>query len=84
LQEIGEYENTIIVFVSDHGDMMGAHGLLEKGHLLHYDEALRVPLIISARECCLYSFLTGTIIRRYSYDDADHGGAYPLQNEPAI
>jgi arylsulfatase len=50
LKEIGEYENTIFVFVSDHGDMMGAHGLLEKGHLLHYEEALRVPLVISNPE----------------------------------
>ncbi|TBL81971.1 sulfatase-like hydrolase/transferase [Paenibacillus thalictri] len=41
------YENTIVVFVSDHGDMMGAHGLVEKGFYLHYDEALRVPLIIA-------------------------------------
>lgn len=42
----GEWENTIVVFLSDHGDMMGAHGLMEKGHLLHYEEACRVPLLI--------------------------------------
>jgi arylsulfatase len=39
-------EDTIVVFTADHGDMMGAHGLLEKGYPLHYEEALRVPLIV--------------------------------------
>lgn len=46
LGETGELDRTIVVFTSDHGDMMGAHGLMEKGHLLHYEEALRVPLLI--------------------------------------
>lgn len=47
LKRQGLYEDTIIVFLSDHGDMMGAHGLVKKGFPLHYEEALRVPLIIS-------------------------------------
>ncbi|WP_419999548.1 sulfatase [Streptomyces boninensis] len=46
LRQTGELDNTIVVFTSDHGDMMGTHGLMEKGHLLHYEEALRVPLLI--------------------------------------
>lgn len=41
-----EWDDTIVVFTSDHGDMMGAHGLMEKGHYLHYEEDLRVPLIV--------------------------------------
>lgn len=36
-------ENTIIVFVSDHGDYLGDHGFYGKG--LPYDSVLRVPLI---------------------------------------
>ena len=47
LAERGELEHTIIVFTSDHGDMMGAHRLMEKGHLLPYEESTRIPLIIS-------------------------------------
>jgi arylsulfatase A-like enzyme len=47
LKQNGLYDNTIVVFVSDHGDMMGAHGLVEKGFYLHYEEALRVPLILA-------------------------------------
>lgn len=47
LRRRGELDRTVIVFVSDHGDMMGAHRLMEKGHLLPYEEATRIPLIIS-------------------------------------
>ncbi len=47
LTRLGELEladNTIVVFTSDHGDMMGSHGLQDKGFM--YEEAHRVPLII--------------------------------------
>lgn len=47
LRRRGELDRTVIVFTSDHGDMMGAHRLMQKGHLLHYEEAVHVPLIIS-------------------------------------
>lgn len=46
LRETGELDRTLVVFTSDHGDMMGAHRLMEKGHLLHYEEALKVPLLV--------------------------------------
>ena len=39
----GMNDNTIIVFVSDHGDYLGDHGMYGKG--LPYDSALRTPLI---------------------------------------
>lgn len=38
------YDNTIIVFLSDHGDYMGDHGMLRKA-LLPYDGVYRVPTI---------------------------------------
>lgn len=44
LEELGLSENTIVVFTSDHGDMMGSHGLQDKGFM--YEEAHRVPLLI--------------------------------------
>ena len=38
-------ENTYIIFTSDHGDMMGAHGLTGKGPVM-YDEITWMPLLI--------------------------------------
>lgn len=37
---------TLIIFVSDHGEMLGDHGLLLKGPMM-YDAAVRVPLMIA-------------------------------------
>jgi choline-sulfatase len=39
------YENTIIIYMSDHGENMGEHGMWWKNTL--YDTGSRVPLIIS-------------------------------------
>ena len=47
LRENGYLENTIIVFLSDHGEMAGSHGLMHKNH--PYEEAQRVPLIICGK-----------------------------------
>ena len=46
LEESGQRENTIIIFTSDHGEMLGDHGLLLKG-CRFYEGAVHVPLIIS-------------------------------------
>lgn len=43
LDASGLAQNTLVLFVSDHGDHLGDHGLYGKG--LPYDAALRVPLI---------------------------------------
>lgn len=45
LEASNELENTIIVFISDHGEWLGDHGLLLKGPML-YDGLLRVPCLI--------------------------------------
>lgn len=44
LKEIGEENNTIVVFTSDHGEMMGSHGLTGKSVI--YDESFLVPFIL--------------------------------------
>lgn len=44
LDAIGELDNTLIVFTSDHGEMMGDHGTYQK--FLPYESASKVPLII--------------------------------------
>ncbi|WP_288647205.1 sulfatase [uncultured Parabacteroides sp.] len=45
LRDNGILNNTIIVFTSDHGDLCGEHGLVNKGVPL--DGSARVPFIIS-------------------------------------
>lgn len=46
LKHNNQLENTIIIFMSDHGEMLGDHGLLLKG-CRFYEGLVRVPLIIS-------------------------------------
>lgn len=45
LKKNGMFENTIVLFVSDHGDSMGMHENIGKN--IFYEEAMRVPFIIS-------------------------------------
>jgi arylsulfatase A-like enzyme len=44
LKARGQWENTMVVFTSDHGEMLGAHGFGGKQVLL--EEAIRIPLIM--------------------------------------
>ena len=44
LEELGLYENTHMLFFSDHGDMHGSHGQFRKTS--PWEEALRIPFII--------------------------------------
>jgi arylsulfatase A-like enzyme len=46
LEKQGVYDETIIVFTSDHGDMAGSHGMLWKSTSAFYNEVVKVPLII--------------------------------------
>jgi choline-sulfatase len=46
LENEGIYDQTIIVFTSDHGDMAGSHGMLWKSTSAFYNEVVKVPLII--------------------------------------
>jgi arylsulfatase A-like enzyme len=46
LKNSGLDENTIVIFTSDHGDYLGAHGLFQKWYTV-YEEATHVPLIIA-------------------------------------
>lgn len=45
LDALGLRDDTIVIFTSDHGEMLGDHQLLLKGPML-YDAAVRVPLIM--------------------------------------
>lgn len=43
LKESGQLENTILVFTSDHGDLLGSHGAYKKQQ--PYEESARVPML---------------------------------------
>jgi arylsulfatase A-like enzyme len=47
LDQSGMADDTIVVFTSDHGDLLGAHGGLMQKWFNAFDEATRVPLLIS-------------------------------------
>src|SRR3546814_1538517 len=49
LDRTGQRENTIVIFMSDHGEMLGDHGIYLKGPYF-YEPAVRVPLIVSRSE----------------------------------
>ena len=44
LDRLGLKENTVVVYTSDHGDMMGAHGMVAKSVM--YEEAVRIPWLM--------------------------------------
>ena len=45
VRDPGRLDDTVVVFVADHGEFLGNHGLLRKPSF-HYDETLRVPLLL--------------------------------------
>ncbi|MFQ3670697.1 MAG: sulfatase-like hydrolase/transferase, partial [Verrucomicrobiia bacterium] len=46
LDAAGQRDRTLVIFSSDHGQLLGDHGILGKGPFL-FDPCLRVPLILS-------------------------------------
>jgi len=44
LDRLGLADNTIVVFLSDHGDNLGSHGLFNKDVL--FEESIRIPLLL--------------------------------------
>jgi arylsulfatase A-like enzyme len=65
LDELGIAENTVVIYTADHGDLCGAHGMIDK-HYVMYDELVRVPLIvrwpgqIAANQSC-GAFITSAV-----------------------
>jgi arylsulfatase A-like enzyme len=59
LADEGLAENTVVVFTSDHGDMLGKHGLW--GKALFYESSAHVPLIIVPAAGSRFFYEPGTI-----------------------
>jgi len=50
LSDLGLEDETLVVFTTDHGDMMGAHRLIEKGPFT-YEQCYRLPLVAAHPDC---------------------------------
>ncbi|MHC4872114.1 MAG: sulfatase family protein [Planctomycetota bacterium] len=92
LKEKGLYENTIIIYTADHGDLLGDFGRFFKCNM--YDGSVKVPLIIHApmlekedsgkREQLVglqdilptLCAITGTTPDNYEFDGVDLSAAY--------
>ena len=44
LDSLGLADQTLVIFTSDHGEMLGAHGMREKN--IFYEESAHIPLLI--------------------------------------
>lgn len=44
LDELGLTDNTLVIFTSDHGEMLGSHGM--RGKFCFYEESSHVPMMI--------------------------------------
>ena len=44
LDELGLTDHTLVIFTSDHGEMLGAHGMREKN--VFYEDSSHIPLLI--------------------------------------
>lgn len=85
LSESGQLENTIVVYTSDHGEMLGDYGTWYKS--LMYEPSVRVPTIITgqgipkAKSCRtnvshvdLFQTIVETVGADYSEKDGDLSG----------
>jgi arylsulfatase A-like enzyme len=61
LEELGLRENTLVVYLSDHGDLMGDHWLQQKGPF-HFDGLIRVPFIWSWPDYILPGWVNSNIV----------------------
>jgi len=48
LDQTGQWDNTLIIFTSDHGEQLGDHHLL--GKIGYFDESFRIPLVIKGAD----------------------------------
>jgi arylsulfatase A-like enzyme len=46
VKELGMYDNTLIIYTTDHGEPFGDHGIIRKAEPLLYEELVHIPLII--------------------------------------
>lgn len=62
LRKMGEWDNTVIVFTSDHGDMIGDHHLWRKTYA--YEGAAHIPLIVRLPKAMRAAAEAGSVVDR--------------------
>lgn len=62
LRVLGLQENTLVIFTTDHGDMMGAHRLIEKGPFT-YEQCYRLPMVAAHPAC----EAPGSVVQEFVY-----------------
>lgn len=60
LKSFGLENETLIIFTSDHGDLMGDHGVLFQG-MAHYQGYIKVPLIFQAPKLINEGIITNSL-----------------------
>ena len=86
LERKGILDDTLVIFVSDHGDMLGDHELLAKGAFF-YDPCTRVPCIVRlprqvkaglrCAELVQPSDIAATVLSRAGFESEELGGLMP-------
>jgi choline-sulfatase len=84
LARLGRSDNALVLFTSDHGELLHDHGLVGKWER-HYDACIRIPLIVTApdasegRECDAFVELTDIATTIYDWAQVPHPTA-PLRD----
>lgn len=50
MDELGVWEDTTVVFTTDHGHLLGEHGYWAKNYMMDYRELMHIPLIVCTPE----------------------------------
>lgn len=82
LEASGQAENTLVIFTSDHGEMLGDHAQLMKGPMM-YDAAIRVPLLMRWPERIAPGRVIGELVQwiDLSATCLDVAGARPMDQQ---
>lgn len=66
LEESGQADDTLVIYTTDHGDLCGSHGMMDK-HYVMYDEVVRVPLVLRWPG----KIPPGTVVDEFAYNTLD-------------
>ena len=80
----GELDDTVVVYASDHGEMLGDHG--RWGKSTWREAAVRIPLVIAAPRGSAAGASTGALVSLHDLAATflDYAGAAPLPGMDAV